>query len=151
MIQNPMSSLQKKFYIFSCFIIIFGILFSIIYKKFHIYISLFPYPCATVKFLHVYCPSCGGTRALNALINLSFFKSFMYNPIVLYVFLMFLYYYIKTTLSILFSKKFKPCSFNVMVVYIGLVIIFSNCFLKNFLAIFFNIDYLGNIHTFWHK
>ena len=40
--------------------------------------------CWVWEHWHIYCPGCGGTRALAELLKLHIVKSFLYNPMVLY-------------------------------------------------------------------
>ena len=150
MINSQPSKSQKKIHIILTALIAFGILFSIVIKKFNFTLCLSPYPCLSNTYLHIYCPGCGGTRALTSLLRLSFVESCMCNPIVIYIFIIFLYYYIKNTLYILSNGKFSPFVFKTSIVYIALIILFTNFILRNVLAIFFNIDYLGDIHSFWN-
>ena len=48
-------------------------------------ISWFP-PCAFFTRTGLYCPGCGGTRALKSLLRGDFIKAFMYHPFVVYEF-----------------------------------------------------------------
>lgn len=50
--------------------------------------------CVFKNFFHLYCPGCGGTHALYALLHLHPLESFLYHPLVIYVvfFLLFLLY-----------------------------------------------------------
>ena len=41
-------------------------------------------PCAFHEFTGLYCPGCGGTRAVRFLVRGNIWKSFIYNPTVLY-------------------------------------------------------------------
>lgn len=40
--------------------------------------------CVLLEKYQIYCPGCGGTRAIKALLQGEFIKSFWYHPIVLY-------------------------------------------------------------------
>lgn len=145
-----LSSSEKTLYILSSLVIIFSIFISIILKKFNLEISFSPYPCLSNKFLHIYCPGCGGTRALRLLLEFSFLKSFMYNPIVLYIFILFIYYYVGTTIYIISKGNYKIFTFSTSMIYTAIIILLLNFILRNILAIFFNIDYIGDIHSFWN-
>lgn len=39
-------------------------------------------PCGMVRYLHLYCPACGGTRALDAFLSFDLLASVRYNPII---------------------------------------------------------------------
>lgn len=100
--------------------------------------------CIIRKKFHIYCPGCGGTRAIMQLLQLHIFKSIFYNPIplclIICVFLIFC------------SKRLEKISNN-QLLYIKIrlkyekmffVIIFLNCIIKNFALIILRIDLLGN-------
>ena len=57
-----------------CFLIIFGILYAIWHRLMNIGI-----PCIFYKFTNLYCPGCGVTRMLLALLELDFIQAFKSN------------------------------------------------------------------------
>ena len=142
---------EKLFFIISTILFISSIIFFILYKMFNFNISLSSHPCFLCKYVHIYCPGCGGTRAFKSLLNFSFIDSFLYNPIVIYSAFGFLYYYIKTLLFIIKRGKSNPFTFSFTFLYIGLAIILINFIAKNILAIYFNIDLLGDMSIYWNK
>lgn len=142
-------SFEKILFITSSTIIFIGIIFTIIFNIFNLEITLSPIPCIINSKFHLYCPGCGGTRALNSLIKLSLLDSFLCHPIVLYLVLVFLYYYTKTVIFLLLKKGYPKFHINYLILYIGLSIIILNFLLKNILSIYFNLDYLGDISSFW--
>ncbi|MBE6072275.1 MAG: DUF2752 domain-containing protein [Clostridium butyricum] len=144
-------SIEKTLFMTSSAIIFLGIIFTIIFNIFNLEINLSPIPCILNSKFHLYCPGCGGTRALNSLLTLSLLDSFLYHPIVLYSVCIFIYYYIKTAISLLRKKEYSKFHFNYLILYIGLAIIIINFILKNILAISLNIDYLGDISLFWQS
>ena len=72
---------------------IIGIILLIVYlilgKKFGFYLS-----CPIHKFFGVYCPGCGITRMLHAIITLDFYKAFRYNPLLFILFPFFVFLFI---------------------------------------------------------
>ncbi len=44
-------------------------------------ITGFAIPCLIHSFFHVYCPGCGVTRMLLAIVSLNFYEAFRYNPL----------------------------------------------------------------------
>jgi hypothetical protein len=48
--------------------------------------------CSFYELTHLYCPGCGGTRALESLFKLDFISSLKYNAILLPGILLFIYY-----------------------------------------------------------
>lgn len=84
--------------------------------------------CIVRRLYGIYCPGCGGTRALLAFFQGHFLESFFYHPIVMYVAVMVLYH-------LLFRKKPK-----VAYVYVALGIIIINCIIRNVLLLVFHIE-----------
>lgn len=142
---------EKTLFIISSIFIFLGIIFTIIFNLFNLKINLSPIPCILNSKFHIYCPGCGGTRALNSLLKLSLLDSLLYHPIILYSICIFIYYYIKIAILLLRKKEYKKSKFKYIALYIGLAIIIINFILKNILAIYFNIDYLGDILSFWQS
>lgn len=86
--------------------------------------------CVLLEKYQIYCPGCGGTRAIKELLRRHFIKSFWYHPFVLYAVLIsgvFLgsngMYHIKLTKS---RFLLRPIYF-----YLGLGIILGQFILKN--------------------
>ncbi len=144
-------STEKILFIVSSIAIILGIIFAVIFNIFNLKITLSPVPCILNNMLHFYCPGCGGTRALNSFLKLSLLDSFLCHPIVLYLAFIFIYYYIKAAIFLLTKKEYQKFHFNYLILYIGLSITIINFLLRNILAIYFNIDYLGDISSFWQS
>lgn len=67
------------------FLVINGILLFVLlaFPFYYKYIKDLPFNrCYLVELFHIYCPSCGGTRAFKALCEFNILKSLWYNPIV---------------------------------------------------------------------
>ena len=64
---------RKKYIIFS----ILGILYILIVLKYNTGI-----PCAFHKITGLYCPGCGGTRAVISLIKLDLYQAIRYNALI---------------------------------------------------------------------
>ena len=54
----------------------------LLYKMFPISLGRFLMPCMFLKLTGLYCPGCGGTRAVAALLKGKWLLSFFYHPIV---------------------------------------------------------------------
>lgn len=91
-----------------------------LFVKFHIAI-----PCPIYKFTHFYCPGCGITRMLFSLIQLDFYQSFRYNPL---VFILLVIYLISKLVEVILKRKIilKP-----YVTYILLVIVIIYGIIRN--------------------
>ena len=61
--------------------------------------------CPIYKTFGIYCPACGGTRAIISLANADIINSFLYNPIVIYSFAFSTLYLIIETINIKLKKN----------------------------------------------
>ncbi len=84
--------------------------------------------CIVRKLYGMYCPGCGGTRAVMAFFQGHLLESLYYHPIVMYTVVMVLYH-------LIFRKKPK-----VIYLYIALGIIVLNCIARNVLLLVFHIE-----------
>ena len=100
--------------------------------------------CFVRRKFHIYCPGCGGTRAVIALLKFDFRQSLYYNPIVillcLYVFLMIIF---KIT-EIIYPEKQKHYRERIILGRILMIFIVSFAIIRNYLFVFWGIDMLGN-------
>ncbi len=99
-------------------------------------------PCVFQELTGLYCPGCGGTRAVKALLRGDLGSSFLYHPLVLYCALLAIIFavsyliYRKTK-----NPKFRPYLDN-KYVYIGIGIIVFNFVVKNYFLIVKGMDIL---------
>ncbi len=105
------------------------------------------YPCAFRRICGLYCPGCGGTRSVEALLNGRLLTCLAYHPFVFYCFLMYVIFMITHSLERLLTflhahtkNKRKPphhkrwvkgLSFRISYVYIGIIILLLQWLLKN--------------------
>ena len=96
--------------------------------------------CIVWMLFGAYCPGCGGTRAVNALLHGHFLQSFWYHPLVLYSVVLYFVFMVSWTLARfgLFGIK-KGIAFRAGYMYAMLVIIAVNFVAKNLLKFCFNI------------
>ena len=79
MFQHLTLKSSKKFLFY--FILIFVLII------FSYFFSLFiHYECPIHKYLHLWCPGCGGTRMITSILQFDFYQAFRYNPL-LFLFL----------------------------------------------------------------
>lgn len=99
-----------------------------------------PSGCALWTFLGIYCPGCGGTRAVKALLDGHLLMSVWYHPIVLYSVALYLGFMISWTFAKLHLFGVKSgLKFRAGYYYIMLVLLAVNFILKNVLKFFFGI------------
>lgn len=104
--------------------------------------------CFLHDFLHLYCPFCGGTRAVSALLRLDLLAAFRYNAFVC-VFAFCVVVWDLMTLIRMLRKQVKWWSVPHWS-WIALVIFFCAFFvLRNLLMIFCGYDPTGDLGIFW--
>ena len=81
------------------------------------------YKCPFHKYLHIYCPGCGGTRMIRSILRFDFYQAFRYNPL---LFILFIIAIIFIIIAIIIYKKKKilvlPSKYSLIVLLIVLVI-----------------------------
>lgn len=131
-------------------------------ERFHFNLMKLIPPCIFHRLSGLYCPGCGGTRAVKALMEGHFVASFFHHPFVLYCAVLYALFMISHTLEWIAAHKkisrkvisqeskfpikqkkslhekhlVKGLSFNIRYVYIGVILILVQWIVKNLLAIF---------------
>ena len=95
--------------------------------------------CRFKEVTGLYCPGCGGTRAVQALFSGHIIRSFIYHPFVPYCVFMWIIYEGSHLLEILHVPIVKGMRFKYTYIYIGVFIIFINWAVKNILLFVINI------------
>lgn len=115
-----------------------GSILLLLYFKFLVPIL----PKETCFFWNVfglYCPGCGGTRAIIALLQGEILLSLWYHPFVLYVIVVFGGFMLTQTLARLHIPHVKGWKYHNWYLWVALLIIIGNWILKNILLICFHI------------
>lgn len=96
--------------------------------------------CILWLLFGAYCPGCGGTRAVNALLHGHFLQSLWYHPLVLYGTVLYLGFMISWTVAKfgLFGIK-KGIAFRTGYLYAMIAIVAVNFVAKNLLKFCFDI------------
>ena len=102
------------------------------------------FPCAVHEVFHIYCPGCGGTRAIEALLQGHFLQSFVSNPAVILGIFLVLYY--ETGVIVTLVKKngkyYYYRKMGLAIGYLGVVLVFA--VVRDWLLIAFQIDLLND-------
>ena len=117
-------------------------------------IPLFKSVCLVHEILHVYCPACGGTRALQYLLSFRIADSLMAHPVVFLGALALLYYDVLMVLSLIVGRGFyyservrKISRVTVMTVLISVAVVFA--LVRDILLVSGPYDYFGELIGFW--
>ncbi len=100
-------------------------------------------PCTFLETTHMYCPGCGGTRAMMALFHGHIFKSLSYNPTVFFGVALIMYYEITVLMTILSKKKRVYYTKSMKPVIIYVIIVLAFFIIRNVLLVGFGIDILN--------
>lgn len=118
------------------------VLFLSIIHFYQVNYQFFLLPCLFYKITGLYCPGCGGTRSVQALLNGHLVSSIRYNPIVLYGVFIYLWYMISNTIEHVSMHKIKiGMKYRDIYLWVGLAILILFCFIRNFLLLVYDIDF----------
>lgn len=131
-------TLEEQLYLIGLVFLVVGGATVFIYLKIYLP-NASPVPCVLHRFTGLYCPGCGGTRAVNALLEGHLLQSLWYHPLVLYTVVIFGGFMLTQTLERIPFCHCKGWRFHEWHLYGALVIIVINCILKNVLLIGFQI------------
>lgn len=124
--------LSRRCYYVCLAICAVGLIIYLVLHKLDISITqLNPSPCVLYTFFGIYCPGCGGTRAIEYLLQGDFLSSFIYHPVVPYTAVLMGCYLVSHTLSIMTKGKIKAMLFRPIYLYIMLAVIVLQWIVKN--------------------
>lgn len=105
--------------------------------------------CILHDWFHVYCPLCGGTRAIEELLHFRLGASLRYHPFVLMFAVLFAVWYVIAWVRLFQGKSLivkipKPLSVALTIAFVAFWL------LRNLLLIVFHIDPMGDLVGFWN-
>lgn len=141
---------RNIYFVFLTLLAFFGF-FLIFYHKFHWQISYqLPTDCLFHEIFHLYCPGCGGTRAMDAFLQGNFLYSFLYHPFIVYVALVLSYYYISAGYTFLIKRNGKIYyKIPIWVLIVAALLVIVNFIVRNILLVYFQIDFMKDLIVYW--
>ena len=97
-------------------------------------------PCFFKEVTHFYCPACGGTRSVIALLHLDIERAFLCNPTVVYTGVMFLWCIAGWMVKKLTSREMKSMKPRLWMLIFGACIFFGYAVIRNILVYQFGYD-----------
>ena len=99
--------------------------------------------CTFKSVTGLYCPGCGGTRAVAAFIQGHWARSFRYHPFVPYCGILYIIFMTKGTLALFSKEKFPYMKFRNGYIYFGIVILLVQFVIKDIMLLVYGVDVLG--------
>lgn len=104
--------------------------------------------CPVKRALHLYCPGCGGTRAVGAFLRGDLLTSIRSNPVVVWGLVLCIWQYVRMVRSCI--RRDLACFRIPSWSWISLIVVILGVFVvRNLLLIFTGYDYLGDNASFW--
>ena len=118
----------------------------ILYRYLQDRLPLLTIPCILHTCTGYYCPGCGGTRAVYALLHLQLWKSFCYHPLVPYAAVVYLWFMLSHTIEKLSRHRLRiGMKWDPRWLWAALVILILNVLVKDGTLLLFHIDLLQMI------
>lgn len=105
---------KKRILIVIAYILL--LLIFLFYNEIHV-------PCIVKTFLKIPCPSCGMTRAFNAIIRLNFKQALSYNMLSIPLFIMLMSIFILNFIDMILNKNYVKKITNIIIKYYYILII----------------------------
>ncbi len=137
------------------FIIIHIVLVALLalFPLYRLVIDILPPPfssCIMHDAMHLYCPACGGTRAVSSLLRLNILQALGENASVVLVAFVFLGYDIAAFVRLI-QKKATVIKIPIWLWIVLPLILFVWFVARNVLLVAFSIDTLGDLGDFWRQ
>lgn len=114
------------------------LLLYILLNNFELKYRLFLFPCLFHKLTTLYCPGCGGTRAVMSLLNGNVITSIKYNPVVVYGASLYVWFMVSNTICIVTKGKLQiGMKFSDKYIWFGLALMILSCIAKNLILLVF--------------
>lgn len=134
--------------LFLCFLFVFLLLYHFFDWSFTGKLS----SCYVNEVLHLYCPGCGGTRALDYLLHGRLFSSFAANPLPVSMLLFFLTYFIPAVYTFLIKRNGNLYyHFHKKLLLILILFNIGYFLLRNASLILFHYDFIHENTKYWIK
>ncbi len=130
--------MEDECYKLGFWFILFGAVVGFVYLVFLVPV-LPKNACFFWKVLGLYCPGCGGTRAVDALLHGKIISSLWYHPLVVYTVVIFGGFMVTHTMQKLSILHIKGWKFHNWYLYGALGVVIVNWVLKNVLLLAFDI------------
>ncbi len=129
----------KYFYITGIVLTCLTLITILILVCFHINVLEVSFPCVVYQKTGHYCPGCGGTRSIKALLQGDILSSLKYHPVIVYILVLGGIFMISNTYTLIKYRKLAGLQMKPLYLILAPVIIFVQWIIKEILLIFFSI------------
>lgn len=137
-------TLDFSFYIIGWVCLILALVLGLAWKSGYFLWIFPPDGCVLHNLTGYYCPGCGGTRAIHALLHGHIVRSFFYHPIVVYTAVFFGWFMLSQTIEKASRGHFAiGMHYRDIYLWIALAIVLLNWLVKNLFLAVFGIALLG--------
>lgn len=113
---------------------------GVLLKVLHINLSNYLLPCLLWNGFGYYCPGCGGTRAVKALLSGNILRSLYYHPIVLYGAVVYGWFIISNTIELISKGRLAVgMKYRDIYLWIAAVLVVGHFIVRNILLHIFGI------------
>ena len=131
-------------------VILFGVLLFPVYQSFTSRLSRLVSGCVLHDFCFLYCPLCGGTRAVSALLRMDFVEALRYNAFVVVAVLAVAVMDVVAFVRLLRKKeRILPLPSWSWIPFVALLVVYT--VLRNYLMIAHGYDPTGDLGFIWNR
>lgn len=135
---SPYNTLENQLFLGGLILLFFGGILTVLY--FAVYIPFFSPPsCIWLEVFGIYCPGCGGTRAVEFFFQGHFLQALWYHPLVPYGIVVYGGFMATHTLERLHVPHVRGWHFHNWYLYLAVGILIMNFIIKNILKFKCNI------------
>ena len=110
----------------------------------HFVLSFGSHPCVFYTLTGYFCPGCGGTRSLRALLSGKIFVCAVDFPMIFYAAVVFAWFMISQTIERVSGSRIRiAMRFRDVYIWIALLLIVVNCLVKNLALFVWHVDLLA--------
>lgn len=126
-----------------------AVIFIAVYKKFSAETGADPLGmCVMHDFLHLYCPGCGGTRAVMLLVRGDVIGAMLSNPIVPCYAALYIFLAVYAAVAILRDRD-RIIYWNTALTWIIAMLPIAVFIVRNVLLVVWGVDTIGDLGVYW--
>ena len=132
---------EDQLYVLGWSILALTVCLAVFLNVLHLSLSDILPGCILYRFTGWYCPGCGGTRALSALLSGHPLQSFLYHPAVDYVGILCGWFMVSQTIERVSQKRIRiGMKYHDYYLWILLAILILHCGIRNILKLLWGIE-----------